>query len=102
VTVYERQEYEEKRVDCGEAINDATLVPLEKTPENGFVNDIDGFQLRVYEGTDRPSMSTPLGTSNLRCDPGYICERNVVEKQWSDMLRKGGGDRIPNWKANFS
>ncbi|MFC4542674.1 NAD(P)/FAD-dependent oxidoreductase [Halosolutus amylolyticus] len=90
VTVYERQEYDEKRVDCGEAINDATLVPLEKTPENGFVNDVDGFQLRIYTGTDRPPEAPPLATSNLRCDPGYICERDVVERQWADRLASRG------------
>ena len=55
VRVFERQQYDDKRVDCGEAINDATLVPLEKTPENGFVNDVHGFQLRGSEGTDRTS-----------------------------------------------
>lgn len=90
VTVYERQEYDEKRVDCGEAINDATLVPLEKTPENGFVNDVDGFQLRVYEGTDRPSGARPLATSNVRCEPGYVCERPVVERRWAEELAAGG------------
>ncbi|NUB93730.1 NAD(P)/FAD-dependent oxidoreductase [Haloterrigena sp. SYSU A121-1] len=90
VTVYERQEYDEKRVDCGEAINDATLVPLEKTPENGFVNDVDGFQLRVYEGTDRPRDAGPLATSNVRCEPGYVCERPVVERRWAAELEARG------------
>jgi len=35
VTLFERQSYEEKRVNCGEAINDATLIPLEKTRAAG-------------------------------------------------------------------
>ncbi len=90
VTVFERQEYDEKRVDCGEAINDATLIPLEKTPENGFVNDIDGFRLYVYDGVDRPSETDPLATSDLRCAPGYICERDVVERRWAAELASRG------------
>jgi digeranylgeranylglycerophospholipid reductase len=90
VVVYERQHYDEKRVDCGEAINNSNLVPLEKTPENGFVNDIDGFELRVYSGTGRPLDSSPIGTSNLECSPGYICERDVIEKRWAEQLSSRG------------
>jgi digeranylgeranylglycerophospholipid reductase len=90
VVVFERQEYETKRVDCGEAINDASLVPLEKTPENGFVNDVDGFQLRVYSGMDRPAGSDPIGVSTLRCDPGFVCERRVVERRWAERLSTRG------------
>lgn len=90
ITVFERQTYDEKRVDCGEAINDSSLVPLEKTPENGFVNDINGFQLRVFSGTDRSATEEPLGTSNLNCDPGYICERAVVERRWAEHLTDEG------------
>lgn len=90
VVVYERQEYDAKRVDCGEAINDTTLIPLDKTPENGFVNDIDGFQLRVYSGRDRPRNSGPIGQSNLACEPGYICERDQVERQWATWLETRG------------
>ena len=90
VRVFERQQYDDKRVDCGEAINDATLVPLEKTPENGFVNDVEGFQLRVYEGTDRHPRSPPLGVSRLRCEPGYICERDTVERRWAETLSERG------------
>jgi len=90
VTVFERQSYDEKRVDCGEAINDTALIPLEKTAENGFVNDVDGFQLRVYSGTDRDSGEAPLGVSRLNCDPGYICERDVVERRWAERLQRSG------------
>lgn len=43
IVVFERQTYDDKRVDCGEAINDTSLIPIEKTSSNGFVNDIDGF-----------------------------------------------------------
>ncbi|MFQ3285117.1 NAD(P)/FAD-dependent oxidoreductase [Natronomonas sp.] len=90
VRVFERQQYDDKRVDCGEAINDATLVPLEKTSENGFVNDIEGFQLRVYAETDRPPRHPPLGVSRLRCESGYICERDTVERRWAEALSKRG------------
>ncbi|CCQ36684.1 probable FAD-dependent oxidoreductase [Natronomonas moolapensis 8.8.11] len=90
VRVFERQEYDDKRVDCGEAINDATLVPLEKNPSNGFLNNVTGFQLRVYTGTDRSSAEEPLGVSNLRCDAGYICDRDTVEQQWARRLSKKG------------
>ncbi len=68
IMVFERQEYSKKRVDCGEAINDSTLIPLEKTKENGFLNNVDGFQLQVYTGTDRDNNEPPLGISNLQCD----------------------------------
>lgn len=86
VTLFERQPYDEKRVNCGEAINDAPLVPLEKTPENGFVNDLDGFELRVYEGTDREPGEGLLTTARLRCDQGYICDRALVERRWAERL----------------
>ena len=90
VTVFERQSYDEKRVNCGEAINDAPLIPLEKTPENGFLNDVDGFQLRVYDGTNRNPSADPLGVSNLVCEPGYICARNTVERRWAEHLESLG------------
>lgn len=90
ITVFERQTYDKKRVDCGEAINDSTLVPLEKTPENGFVNDIHGFQLQVFSGTNRSPKEAALGTSRLNCEPGYICERAVVERRWMEALSDQG------------
>ncbi len=90
IMVFERQEYSKKRVDCGEAINDSTLIPLEKTKENGFLNNVDGFQLRVYTGTDRDNNEPPLGISNLQCDAGYICDRDTVEAQWADKLNDQG------------
>lgn len=90
VRVFERQTYDNKRVDCGEAINDATLVPLDKTPSNGFLNNVSGFQLRVYTGTDRSLDEEPLGVSDLRCDTGYICDRDTVEQQWARSLANRG------------
>ena len=90
VRVFERQEYDEKRVDCGEAINDAPLVPLAKTSENGFLNDVEGFQLRVHSGTDREPTEAPLGASVLRCRGGYICDRDTVEQRWAEKLAAAG------------
>lgn len=90
VTVFERQTYDAKRVDCGEAINDAPLIPLEKTPENGFVNDVEGFELRVYDGLDRPAGTGPIGQSVLTCEPGYITERATVERRWAEELAEAG------------
>ena len=92
VTLFEREYYDEKRVNCGEAINDARLVPLERTPANGFLNDVDGFQLEIYPSTDRPPGSDPLAKSTLWCDPGYICDRNVVERRWARRLEQRGVD----------
>lgn len=90
IRVFERQEYDEKRVNCGEAINDSTLIPLETTEENGFLNNVDGFQLRVYTGTDRDPDETPLGVSTLRCEAGYICDRDTVEARWANKLADRG------------
>lgn len=90
IRVFERQEYDEKRVDCGEAINDCTLIPIEKTPENGFLNNVNGFQLRVHSGTDRSPEEHPLGVSDLNCEAGYICNRDTVEQQWAESLSERG------------
>ncbi|MFB6092011.1 MAG: NAD(P)/FAD-dependent oxidoreductase [Haloquadratum sp.] len=90
VTLFERQSYDHKRVNCGEAINDATLVPLEKTPENGFLNDVDGFELRVFRRPDRAPDADPIGVSRLRCAPGYITDRDVVERRWASKLERDG------------
>jgi digeranylgeranylglycerophospholipid reductase len=90
VTVFERQQYDEKRVNCGEAINDTDLIPLRKTQHNGFVNNIDGFELRVYSDRDRSADEPPLETARFPCPPGYICERDTVERRWAERLRQRG------------
>ncbi|WP_435186252.1 NAD(P)/FAD-dependent oxidoreductase [Halobellus sp. EA9] len=92
VTLFERQSYDEKRVNCGEAINDAPLIPLEKTPENGFLNDVDGFELRIFRGRDHGPSDEPLGDARIRCAPGYITDRNVVERRWAERLAERGVD----------
>lgn len=71
VTLFERQRYDEKRVNCGEAINDASVVPLDPTPENGFLNRVRGFEVELYPSTDR----------------------DVVERRWAGRLRGAYADR---------
>jgi digeranylgeranylglycerophospholipid reductase len=90
IRVFERQTYDDKRVDCGEAINDSSVVPLEKVPENGFLNDVEGFQLRVHSGPDRDPDERPLAASNVRCEEGYICDRDTVERRWAAQLADEG------------
>ncbi|MFB6129972.1 MAG: NAD(P)/FAD-dependent oxidoreductase [Salinigranum sp.] len=89
VTLFERQRYDERRVNCGEAINDATLIPLSKTPENGFHNRIERFRVDVYPGTDRRSDAPPLARSHFPVASGYVTDRNVVERSWAERLAAG-------------
>lgn len=86
VTLYERQSYDDKRVNCGEAINDATLVPLEKSPENGFLNDLECFDLLIYGDADHGPDDEPLSTSSFDCPAGYVVDRDVVERRWARRL----------------
>lgn len=90
VTVYERQDYDRKRVNCGEAINDASLIPLPKTPGNGFHNDVERFELLLYADTDHGPDDDPLSTAGFPCPDGYIVDRNVVERRWAERLADGG------------
>ncbi|MFB6090844.1 MAG: NAD(P)/FAD-dependent oxidoreductase, partial [Halobellus sp.] len=92
VTLFERQPYDEKRVNCGEAVTDASLIPLEKTPENGFLNDVDGFELHVFRDEDHGPSDEPLGNARLRCPSGYITDRDVVERRWAERLVERGVD----------
>ncbi|WP_223301847.1 NAD-binding protein [Haladaptatus sp. R4] len=50
VTLFERQRYDEKRVNCGEAMTAASKIPLEKTAENGFLNRVPSFEISVRRG----------------------------------------------------
>jgi len=87
VTLFERQPYEDKRVNCGEALNDASLVPLERTPENGFHNDVDGFELRIHDDDDHGPAADPLTACQFGCPEGYIVDRDVLERRWAERLR---------------
>jgi digeranylgeranylglycerophospholipid reductase len=88
VQVFERQSYDQKRVNCGEAINDADLIPLEKTEANGFRTDVDGFELQVF--ADRSEDNLPLEVARFPCESGYITERDTVERRWANRLTEAG------------
>jgi digeranylgeranylglycerophospholipid reductase len=88
VELYERQPYETKRVNCGEAMTVASTIPLEKTPENGFVNHTPAFEVQVYTGTDAPRRLAGKGT--FSSGDGYVTDRNVVERRWADHLTTDG------------
>lgn len=92
VTLFERQSYETKRVNCGEAINEANVVPLEKTAANGFLNRVEGFDVHVFPSVDRDVTDPPLARPFVRVDEGYITDRNVVERRWAERLRGRGVD----------
>lgn len=88
VDLYERQPYDTKRVNCGEAMTASSLVPLEKTAENGFVNDVPAFDVEVFTGT-APSRRL-VGTGSFPSADGYVTDRNVVERTWADRLEADG------------
>jgi digeranylgeranylglycerophospholipid reductase len=92
VDLYERQHYDEKRVNCGEAINEGGLVPLEKTPENGFLNRVSGFEVEVYATTDRDPDAEPLTTPRIAVEDGYVTDRDTVEQSWARRL--GSDERV--------
>ena len=83
VTLAERQSYAEKRVNCGEAITDASLLPLEKTPENGFPCATSAFEVRVRDDSGTTSASFPSSR-------GYVADRNIVERRWARRLAREG------------
>ncbi|WP_433633563.1 NAD(P)/FAD-dependent oxidoreductase [Halomicrococcus sp. NG-SE-24] len=88
VTLFERQSYDDKRVNCGEAINEASLVPLEETAENGFLDRVKQFNLEIYATTDRGS-EAPITESTIDVGCGYITDRNVIERRWAERLANG-------------
>ena len=88
VDLFERQSYDAKRVNCGEAMTAASMIPLEKTPENGFVNDVPEFEVDVYTGTN-PDREL-AGTGVFPSGDGYVTDRNVVERRWAATLEADG------------
>lgn len=88
VELFERQSYESKRVNCGEAMTAASMIPLEKTPENGFVNDVPEFEVEVYTETN-PDREL-AGTGAFPSGDGYVTDRNVVERRWAATLEADG------------
>ncbi|MFH5797900.1 NAD(P)/FAD-dependent oxidoreductase [Haladaptatus sp. CMAA 1911] len=80
VTLYERQRYDEKRVNCGEAMTSASEIPLKKTAENGFLNRVPSFHVAV-RGDENV-----IGSGTFPAADAYITDRNVVERRWAAWL----------------
>ncbi|WP_227131172.1 NAD(P)/FAD-dependent oxidoreductase [Halorubellus salinus] len=102
VELYERQSFDEKRVNCGEAMTDVTRIPLEKTPENGFANDTPIFEVQVFTGdVDDRELA---GTGRFPASRAYVTDRALVERAWAARLREDGVDVRENTgvsKADF-
>ncbi|QKY18561.1 NAD(P)/FAD-dependent oxidoreductase [Halorubrum sp. CBA1229] len=90
VELYERQTYNEKRVNCGEAMTAASAIPLEKTAENGFINPLPEMEVEVYDGVQPGRQCT--GRGKFTAPDAYITDRNVVEQSWADRLTQRGVD----------
>jgi digeranylgeranylglycerophospholipid reductase len=80
VTLYERQRYDEKRVNCGEAMTAASEIPLKKTAKNGFLNRVPTFQVAVRGD------GSVIGNGRFPATDAYITDRNVVERRWAGWL----------------
>lgn len=89
-TLYERQSYDTKRVNCGEAMTDVSSIPLAKTPENGFVNHTPEFEVRVFTGDTGDRQLA--GSGVFPSEHGYITDRNLVERAWARKLTADGVD----------
>jgi digeranylgeranylglycerophospholipid reductase len=90
VTLYERQSFDEKRVNCGEAMTDVTPIPLAKTPENGFSNDTPTFEVQVFTGDAEDRQLA--GSGRFPASRAYVTDRGLVERAWATRLRADGVD----------
>jgi len=90
VELYERQSYDSKRVNCGEAMTAVSKIPLEPTVENGFLNPLPAMEVEVYDGIDADRHRTGAGT--FPAADTYITDRNVVEQSWAEQLSEKGVD----------
>lgn len=90
VTLFEREEYDEKRVNCGEAMTDVTKIPLPKTPANGFPNDTPAFEVQVYTGASEDRNLAGVGT--FPAERAYVTDRDLVEQAWAESLAGSGVD----------
>lgn len=88
VDLYERQSYDDKRVNCGEAMTDVSALPLEPTPENGFRNPLPALEVEVYDGTAPDRRRT--GRGRFTAAAAYVTDRNAVERAWADRLARRG------------
>ncbi|MDS0294623.1 NAD(P)/FAD-dependent oxidoreductase [Halogeometricum luteum] len=90
VTLYERQSYANKRVNCGEAMTDAGSIPLPKEPAHGFVNGPPAFEVDIYTGdTDSRILA---GRGVFPSEDAYVTDRNLVERSWAELLAERGVD----------
>ncbi|WP_231587878.1 helix-turn-helix domain-containing protein [Halostagnicola sp. A56] len=90
VELYERQSYDSKGVNCGEAMTAVSKIPLEPTVENGFLNPLPAMEVEVYDGIDADRHRTGAGT--FPAADTYITDRNVVEQSWAEQLSEKGVD----------
>lgn len=88
VTLIERQRYDEKRVNCGEAMTAASEIPLKKTAENGFLNPVPSFEVAVRQGDE------VVGSGRFPARDAYITDRNRVERRWAERLSDRGVDVV--------
>ncbi len=90
VELYERQSYDSKRVNCGEAMTAVSKIPLEPTVENGFLNPLPAMEVEVYDGIDADRHHTGAGT--FPAADTYITDRNIVEQSWAEQLSEKSVD----------
>ena len=88
VDLFERQSYDDKRVNCGEAMTATSKIPLDLTPANGFVNALPELHVAIYDGTRSGRQRTGEGT--FPASDTYITDRNVVERRWAERLAEKG------------
>ncbi|MDS0243862.1 MULTISPECIES: NAD(P)/FAD-dependent oxidoreductase [unclassified Haloferax] len=88
VDLYERQLYADKRVNCGEAMTAGSMIPLEKSTENGFLNGETTFNIQIYTSTRAERHLA--GEGSFPTAEGYVTDRNVVERQWAEQLSREG------------
>lgn len=84
VDLYERQSYDDKRVNCGEAMTAVSELPLEPTAGNGFYNALPAMEVEVYDGTDPDRSRT--GRGEFEAADAYITDRHTVERAWARRL----------------
>jgi digeranylgeranylglycerophospholipid reductase len=88
VELQEHQRYDEKRVNCGEAINEVGLVPRPKTLECGCHTRVEGFDVEIYPSTGREPDAAPLATPRIGMKNGYITDQDTLERQWARRARE--------------
>jgi digeranylgeranylglycerophospholipid reductase len=88
VDLFERQSYDDKRVNCGEAMTAVSKIPLRSMSANGFVNALPELRVDIYDGTTSSRQHT--GSGRFPASDTYITDRNIVERRWSERLAEKG------------